>query len=164
MVAFMNFKHSACVGLMVRSSKSISNEWNKSCPDCQQVFSKRDVMLRHRRNKHGRTSQAYPPPPPHAPPPLPQHIRVYLPPPSPQCIGKLKVLSTITQPVLEPTTWDMSTFSFMGPRIMRCSFSTSIYHDDSSGEPFWSSGALFWSASSSRSASSSSTTTTTRNK
>ena len=55
---------------------------------CDKIFSRRDAMLRHFRNKHG-TSQpypqnhrAYPPPsPPSAPPPLPFHspIQTYKP-------------------------------------------------------------------------------------
>ena len=55
---------------------------------CDKIFSRRDAMLRHSRNKHG-TSQpytqnhrAYPPPsPPSAPPPLPFHspIQTYKP-------------------------------------------------------------------------------------
>lgn len=52
-----------------------------SCPDCLVTFSRRDVMLRHRRHKHEATkkiSHAYPqssgafPPPPPPPPPPPQ--------------------------------------------------------------------------------------------
>ena len=58
-----------------------------SCPDCFQNFSRRDVMLRHRRNTHSdsKISQAYPqtrgayPPPP--PPPPPQGGIQPLPPP-----------------------------------------------------------------------------------
>ena len=57
------------------------------CPDCQRHFSRRDVMLRHRRNIHENINntytppplnnvytKAYPPPPP-APPPKRIHSR-----------------------------------------------------------------------------------------
>jgi hypothetical protein len=48
---------------------------SSTCPECEMEFSRRDAMLRHKRNKHGTTrpypqsSDAYPPPPP-PPPPL----------------------------------------------------------------------------------------------
>ena len=66
------------------------------CPDCSEILSRRDVMLRHRRNKHTDTKivqaypqsiEAYPPPPP---PPQevvkanPQSNEEYPPPPPPQ--------------------------------------------------------------------------------
>jgi hypothetical protein len=41
-----------------------------TCPECDMEFSRKDAMLRHKRNRHGTTqpypqsSQAYPPPPP----------------------------------------------------------------------------------------------------
>ena len=61
------------------------------CPECLEIFSRRDVMLRHRRHKHGKINQAYPqgseaylPPPPQGgitTPPLPQGgITTLLPP------------------------------------------------------------------------------------
>ena len=45
------------------------------CPDCSEILSRRDVMLRHRRNKHSgsQVSQAYP-----------QNIEAYPSPPPPQ--------------------------------------------------------------------------------
>ena len=50
-----------------------------TCPECHLTFSKKDAMVRHKRNKHG-TAQPYPqrtdaypppPPPPPSPPPSP---------------------------------------------------------------------------------------------
>ena len=68
---------------------------DKNCPDCKMEFSRKDVMLRHRRNKHSsrnepdpQSSDAYPPPPPppphtiEAPPPPPPHA-IEAPPPLP---------------------------------------------------------------------------------
>ena len=58
---------------------------SSTCPECEMEFSRRDAMLRHKRNKHGTThpypqsSDAYPPPPPPPPmtppptPPPPKH-------------------------------------------------------------------------------------------
>jgi hypothetical protein len=49
---------------------------SSTCPECEMEFSRRDAMLRHKRNKHGtthpypQTSDAYPPPTPPRPPPL----------------------------------------------------------------------------------------------
>ena len=42
---------------------------SSTCPECEMEFSRREAMLRHKRNKHGTThriqsSDAYPPPPP----------------------------------------------------------------------------------------------------
>ena len=61
-----------------------------TCTECDMEFSRKDVMLRHKRNKHGishayppssqaypPSSQAYPPPPtppPPPPPPPPEHV------------------------------------------------------------------------------------------
>ena len=66
------------------------------CSDCFQDFSRRDVMLSHRRNKYigdktseeyPRSSEAYPPPQvvllPPLPPPLQQQQGVIQPPPPP---------------------------------------------------------------------------------
>lgn len=65
---------------------------DKNCPDCHKEFSKKDVMLRHRRNKHGlkltkQNSQTFAKPlllPRHEvqpPPPPPQSSEVEQPPP-----------------------------------------------------------------------------------
>ena len=70
-----------------------------TCPECFCTFSRKDVMLRHLRNKHSsypppppppQIDQAYPPPPPpqidqaYPPPPPPQINQAYPPPPLPQ--------------------------------------------------------------------------------
>ena len=64
-----------------------------TCPKCLVSFSRKDVMLRHYRNKHGTTqpypqsTDAYPPPPPPQeeviPPPPPQEGNISPPPPPP---------------------------------------------------------------------------------
>ena len=66
---------------------------DKTCPVCKLQFSRKDVMMRHHRNKHGitepypLTSHADPPPPPQregtSPPPPPQKEGTAPPPPPP---------------------------------------------------------------------------------
>ena len=71
------------------------------CPDCARAFSRRDVMIRHRRNKHsdGKISEAYPQsceaypqsseayPPQGGVPPPPPPPQGGIPPPSPPAQG-----------------------------------------------------------------------------
>jgi len=60
---------------------------NNSCPLCNIQYSRKDVMMRHYRNKHGTThsyqqnTHTYPPPPHSLPPPPPPHTPSPPPPP-----------------------------------------------------------------------------------
>jgi len=62
--------------------KDVFYEMSSTCPKCEMEFSRRDAMLRHKRNKHGTThpypQQQQPPPPP---PPPPMREGYALPPP-----------------------------------------------------------------------------------
>ncbi|WAR11149.1 LOW QUALITY PROTEIN: hypothetical protein MAR_036225 [Mya arenaria] len=65
--------------------------YSTRCQDCHRDFSRKDVMLRHRRNIHGEIIKSYPkgskahppPPPPTSPPPPPPTSPPPPPPPSP---------------------------------------------------------------------------------
>ena len=52
-----------------------------TCTECDMQFSRKDAMLRHKRNRH-ETTQPYPPPPSPTPPSLPL-TEGYAPPPPP---------------------------------------------------------------------------------
>ena len=66
-------------------------EMSSTCPMCEMEFSRRDAMLRHKRNKHGTNhpypQQQQPPPPPPPPPPLTPLTKPPTPPPPPMREG-----------------------------------------------------------------------------
>ena len=65
--------------------KDVFYEMSSTCPKCEMEFSRRDAMLRHKRNKHGTnhpySQQQQPLPPPPSPLPPPMREGYALPPP-----------------------------------------------------------------------------------
>jgi hypothetical protein len=83
-----------------------------TCPECHLTFARKDVMLRHKRNKHGTTqpypqsTDAYSPPPPPPqkeiiPPPPPE--KGIIPPPSPPQKGNIQPPSPQEEENISPS-------------------------------------------------------------